>query len=248
MSIDSEDTADVARIAVRPPQFRPDKPAMWFAQLEGQFVLANITRDETMYAYVKSQLDGKYIDEVEDIVTNPPEKDKYLTIKRELIKRLSISQEQKLRQLLEHEEIGDRKPSQFLRHLRSLAGPAVPDDFLRSLWLNRLPSYLRPILATQSSAPLEEAAQLADKVREICPMETAAVTPSTKEDDKFSLRLSRLEKDVAALKTACHCNKRSRSRSKSRTPNEGVCWFHWKYGAKATKCTKPCNYKPPAEN
>jgi hypothetical protein len=32
-----------------------------------------------------------------------------------------------------HEEMGDRKPSQFLRHLKSLA-PEVPDDFLRSIW------------------------------------------------------------------------------------------------------------------
>jgi len=27
-----------------------------------------------------------------------------------------------------HEEMGDRKPSQFLRHLKSLA-PDMPDDF-----------------------------------------------------------------------------------------------------------------------
>ncbi|KYN42049.1 hypothetical protein ALC56_03518, partial [Trachymyrmex septentrionalis] len=34
------------------------------------------------------------------------------------------------RRLLEHEEIGDRKPSQFLRHLRNLAGYVSEDKVL----------------------------------------------------------------------------------------------------------------------
>lgn len=51
----------------------------------------------------------------------PPSDNKYVKIKQELIKRLSASQEEKTRQLLERVEIWDRKPSQFLRHLQSLA-------------------------------------------------------------------------------------------------------------------------------
>ncbi|GBP76780.1 hypothetical protein EVAR_36628_1 [Eumeta japonica] len=34
-------------------------------------------------------------------------------------------EERKLKQLLMHEELGDRKPSQFLRHLQGLAGPDI---------------------------------------------------------------------------------------------------------------------------
>jgi hypothetical protein len=35
--------------------------------------------------------------------------------------------------------MGDCKPSQFLRHLRSLA-PDVPDDFLHSIWSSQFTS------------------------------------------------------------------------------------------------------------
>jgi hypothetical protein len=33
-----------------------------------------------------------------------------------------LSKEQHVPQLLKHEEMGDRRPTQFLRHLRTLAG------------------------------------------------------------------------------------------------------------------------------
>lgn len=83
--------------------------------------------DQTKYDYIVAQLDLRIIVEFEDIVTQPPltqhtHKDKYLTLKTELIRRLSSSEEQRLRQLINEEELGDRRPSQFLRHLRSLAG------------------------------------------------------------------------------------------------------------------------------
>jgi len=112
---------------------------MWFTQLEGQFALSNITLYVTKFYYVISQLENKYAAEVEDVITNPQPKSRYDQIKDELIRRLSLSEEQRVRQLLMHEEMGDRRPTQFLRHLRTLAGPSVPPDFLRTLWINRLP-------------------------------------------------------------------------------------------------------------
>jgi hypothetical protein len=65
------------------------------------------------------------------------------TLKSELVRQLSTSREQRVRQLLMHEEMGDHKPSQFLRHLKSLA-PEVPGDFLR-----RLPPHIQAIFAGQ---------------------------------------------------------------------------------------------------
>ena len=46
----------VCRVAVRLPTFRPDRPAIWFAQAESQFELAAITRQRTKFNYVFSQL------------------------------------------------------------------------------------------------------------------------------------------------------------------------------------------------
>ena len=102
---------------------------MWFAQVETQFALSNVKVDATKFNYVTGNLDAKYAAEVRDILTlpeNDPGKT-YANLKTQLIGRLSASQDQKTRRLLEHEEIGDRTPSQFLRHLRGLAGSVFPD-------------------------------------------------------------------------------------------------------------------------
>jgi hypothetical protein len=126
---DSSSPAAVSRVTVRLPSFWAERPAVWFAQAEAQFFLAGISSETTKFYYVISQLDHRYATEVEDVITSPPERDPYTTLKTELIRRLSPFREQRIHQLLTLEEMADRKPSQFLRHLRSLA-PEVPDKFL----------------------------------------------------------------------------------------------------------------------
>lgn len=106
-------TTTVEAVCVKVPPFWPEEPALWFAQLEGQFVLASITAD-SKYNYVISNLEFKYVSENKDIVKNPPGANNYDKVKTELIPRLSSSQEQRVRQLLTHEDIGDRKPAQIL--------------------------------------------------------------------------------------------------------------------------------------
>ncbi|XP_013196778.2 uncharacterized protein LOC106139819 [Amyelois transitella] len=158
------------RVAVRSPAFNPADPELWFAQLEGQFTLSNITTDSTKYYYVLSQLEPQHTAEVRDIIVSPPATGKYEKLKAELIRRLSASQERKTKQLLMHEELGDRKPSQFLRHLQYLAGTNVPTDFIRTIWASRLPTNLQTIVASQSSMELEAVAQLADQINDIVPV------------------------------------------------------------------------------
>jgi len=116
-------------------------------QLAGQFALSNIMLDSTKFYYVISQLDNKYVVEMEDIITNPPPTGRYDQIKTELMRRLSLPKKQRERQLLMHEEMGDRRPTQFLRHLRTFAGPSVPSDSLRTLWMDRLPPNIQAIIA-----------------------------------------------------------------------------------------------------
>jgi len=66
-----DSTFTINRVGIRVPPFWPEKPAVRFAQLEGQFALSNITQDAKKFYYVISQLDNKYAAEVEDVITNP---------------------------------------------------------------------------------------------------------------------------------------------------------------------------------
>jgi hypothetical protein len=148
---------EVARVAVRLPAFWTSRPAAWFAQAEAQFHLAAITNELTQFYHVILQLEERYVAEEEDIIKPPPPRDPYTILKTELIKRLSPSKDQRTRQLFEFEEMGDRRPSQFLRHLRSLA-PDIPSDYLRILWSNRLPTNVRAIKTNLPDVELEAVA------------------------------------------------------------------------------------------
>ena len=115
------------------------KIKLWFHQLEAQFISAGITQDSTKYGYVIANLDQKYVEEIEDILEEPPTERKYERVKTALIKRLSDSISRQIRKILEWEELDDRTPSRFLRHLRGMAGKTVPEEIIKELWLSRLP-------------------------------------------------------------------------------------------------------------
>lgn len=83
---------NVWRVAVKLPPFWADSPKVWFAQVEAQFSLARIPQDRTHQNYVVAN-------EVRDILANPPTANLYEHLKTELIRRLSLSENQKERQL-----------------------------------------------------------------------------------------------------------------------------------------------------
>ncbi|XP_050516139.1 uncharacterized protein LOC126891002 [Diabrotica virgifera virgifera] len=185
-------SASVDRISVKIPPFWPNDPEIWFLQVENQFTLANITSDATKFNYIVANLDTAYILEVRDIIVSPPATERYGKLKSELIKRLNASQQQKIKRLLEHEELGDRRPSQFLRHLQSLAGTTVPENIVRSLWLGRLPASTQAILATQAKASLDAVAELADTISE-------AIAPRAQISEASNALESTIEKLTAEL-------------------------------------------------
>ncbi|XP_029162320.1 uncharacterized protein LOC114933903 [Nylanderia fulva] len=157
---------EINRVGMRMPEFTPSDPELWFNIVDRSFQAAGITVDATKFGYALTSIGPNYTAEVRDIIMNPPAEHAYETLKTELVKRLSLSQEHKTRRLLEHEEIGDRKPSQFLRHLRSLAGNVVGDPVLRTIWLSRLPAYIQPHLVTRTADTIEQLADIADAIVE----------------------------------------------------------------------------------
>lgn len=258
-------SAEIAKVRVRVPPFWQEKPNVWFTQIEAQFALSNITSDATKYYTVVSNLEPAIAAQLEDILENPPASNRYEKLKSELIRRLSVSQEKKVRQLLIHEELGDRKPSAFLRHLQSLAGPGVPEDFVRTIWTSRLPTSLQAIIASQVATSLEAVAELADRVLEIAPVNPVAQVASTSSSDgsllevmrteiasltrKFDELTTTVERRSRAGRPDRSRNRRlSRSRSSSRgrtykmADNRGICWYHDTFGNRAHHCNKPCNF------
>jgi hypothetical protein len=110
------------------PKLRYSSP--WLASSTGErsSTLAGVIDERTKFHHIISQVYHQYAAEMEDITTSPPKNNPSTTLQTRLVDRLSSSKEQGSHQLLAL-ETGDRKPAQFLRHLRSLALD-VPDYFI----------------------------------------------------------------------------------------------------------------------
>ncbi|CAG5036052.1 unnamed protein product [Parnassius apollo] len=155
--------------------------------------------------------------------------------------------------------MGDRKPSRFLRHLQGLAGIQVSDDFMKTLWISRLPSGIQTFLAGQPHTSIETLADVADRIHDLVPSspQVASISHSHNEPvyNDRAKEVAALRKEVQAL-TLMHRRSRPRSRSKRDTRKDRsssrsqssyrkftLCWYHSKFGEKADKCVRPCDYR-----
>jgi len=258
---------EINRVGLRIPEFTPADPELWFSIMDRSFHAAGITTDSTKFGYAITAIGARYALEVRDIIMNPPAANAYQTLRTELIKRISLSQEHKTKQLLEHEEIGDRKPSQFLRHLRGLAGDVVGDGILRTIWLSRLPTHVQPHLVTRANDTIDQLADIADAIMDATTTPPARVTEvvphsTTPTNDQITLQIAQmqlqqrellgqialLQQTIQAMQIEDRSRSRHRSRSRSRSTSRGrnsTCWYHSTFGQAAKKCQPPCNAQKP---
>ena len=250
--VQPEAQPQLSSVTVKLPPFWPADPQIWFAQVEAQFATRRINQQRTMFDYVVSSLSPEYATEIRDLILKPPVENPYDKVKEQLIKRTAASEQRRLQQLFSAEELGDHKPTQLLRRLQQLAGdtPRLTDGkFLHELFLQRLPANVRMVLAsTRDDTPIEDLAQLADKIVEVAmpPSVCSVSTTQPSELEQLRTQVATLTKAVNSLKRQRHNSFRRHSPSPAwqphqPPPNTDLCWYHYTYGDQARKCTPPCS-------
>ena len=258
-----EDKPQIGAISIKLPPFWPADPLIWFAQAEAQFKTRGINREDTKFAHILAAVQPEIIQEVRDLVINPPQDNPYKRLKEEMIKRTSASEQKRLQMLLTEEDLGDKKPSQVLRRMRQLLGERkLEEGIFKQLFLQRLPSNAQLILASsRDSVSLDELASLADRILEVyVPPVNAVTTPAPAPQGELAeLReqISKLTRQVGLLQANLKRQSRSRSQSRSRprkashdqasgssdtAATSTMCWYHGRFGAEAHKCVQPCSY------
>ncbi|XP_023236255.1 uncharacterized protein LOC111635512 [Centruroides sculpturatus] len=172
MPNESDLKPEISRVALKHPQFWDKEADLWFINIEAQFKLAYISQDTTKYYAVVSALNSEVLAYVSDIVRNPPRENLYQTLKDRLIAEFSDSEQKRVKDLLSNAVLGDDKPSHLLRKMRQLASNKVGEEFLRTLWIQRLPKETQAILSV-SDGDLDKLAQMADKILELTPLQIA---------------------------------------------------------------------------
>ena len=166
--------------------------------------------------------------------------------------------------------IGDRKPSQFLRELRSLSGTVFRDDVIRTIWLSRLPANMQAILATQKNQTLNQVADLADTIASTYKGNAQYLSEVSQEPSTFdtalNLKMTQLmfrfrqemtetiRREISAMQLSgrwtgrdhtyarARSNSRGRSHSRNRQGNGELWWYHYRFGVYAKNCNQPCTF------
>ncbi|CAE1140783.1 unnamed protein product [Acanthosepion pharaonis] len=187
------------------------------------------------------------VQEVREIIISPPKDKPYYKLKEELVRRTSMSRQKKLSQLLHEEQLGDIKPSQFLRRLQHLAGESNEDGIIRHIFLQRLPpAYHAVLAAVGEDAPVEKLAEIADNVADLTSGCTAPVSAvQTQEPDPLARLLEgqrRLEARMEDLERRLQKVSIHRSQSRGRVKavsKDPMCYLRRKFGDRANYCKPP---------
>ena len=240
-----------ANISLRLPDFNLRNPRVWFHQIDALFVTRRIKSEQTKYLYVIQVLPEDVANEVDDLLENIPPSQPYTILREAILTRMGHSKTKMLRELLNNVELGDRTPSQLLRHMRSLLnGRTLEDSILTQLWLDKLPTDMSRLLAGfVEDHKLEQLTKMADKVHETYPSRSVSAVSQLSDApensaflnaiNKLNTRIEDLTNQVAELKL--RPASRSRSRSRSRT-GDGWCWYHAKFRERAKRCRPPCSF------
>lgn len=250
---------EAAAVAIQKIPFWSNSPAAWFRVIENQFVSARINSESSRFNHVIGMLDADAISKCMDVIEGLSPEHPYTEFRAGVLARFAESEQSRLQRVLMGTDLGDRKPSQLLSEMRALAGNAIGDEALKTLWLQRLPSQVRAILAA-STEPIAGLALLGDRV-----METISISSHT---PSISVVESGLERQISSLvkrldgleKSFRDFRNRSRGRSGHRSrvqsnlgsgsvsPQPGssgsdkICFYHRRYKERARYCNRPCSY------
>ena len=126
-----------------------------------------------------SQLNQQQAADVEDIITSSPEQELFERLNAVLVRRLSTSRKQRLRQLLSHEEMGDREVW--------ILDPDVLEEFLRTIWPSPFRTHVQGILAVQTISSVISATYLADRISKVTRLPTTASITTSSSDNTIGL-------------------------------------------------------------
>lgn len=247
----------VNRIQMKIPPFWKQNPRLWFKQLEAQFATSCITVEITKFNHTVGVIESDVLELVSDIVLAPPTANPYKAIKDRLIKEFTASDNKKIKNLLNNLTLGDLKPSGLLRKMRELSCEKVGDEFLRTLWLQRLPQTIQTVLSTNADnlATLAELADtMFDQIEDSVSLQAVNAIPNKELSDLVNV-VCKLDGKIESLSRTFRAPGNSSSRklrSRSPTPvkkaqsasNKQICFYHKRFSDKANKCKSPCSFKP----
>jgi hypothetical protein len=233
------------------PTFWVSEPAAWFALAEAKFRTSNITSQRVMFDLLVAALPEKHLSQVMDIIKAIPAINPYEVLKLRLLEAHVLSDQEKMDALFQLGPLGDRKPSQLLASMLSVCPSGMElQPVFQYLFLQRLPQTLRTLLGEQECGDIRALAALADRLwasHKPQPHEVMAVQEPVSSEPQVAAvqpKKKQFKKKTGGGNGggASSGNDGVLSHAEQARVGSGLCFSHFCYGAKANRCTKPCNW------
>lgn len=225
----------VHHIAPKLPTFWPEDPELFFVRVEAEFDKARpkITSEQTKFSYLVGTLDKDHATLVRNQLVTPDPNTPFTALKNELVRQFTLADHTRI-QRAQVESLADKKPSALLCRLQQLL-PATKfkDTYIRDLFLSKMPENLQAVLASMTQKNLQDLAQTADEIIDFQPQSIAA-TPQVHSE------INALREEVYALRGDLQRQRQGKSEGPGM---QRYCWYHSRFGRKATKCAAPCQWK-----
>ena len=130
--------------------------------------------------------------------------------------------------------------------MQQLLGDRPPDEaFVRDLFLQKLPSNVRMVLASvRRDTTLTQLAQMADDIIEVATPSISAIHHDARATPLLAAKMEQLRSDVAGLTNLVKSLSRRSSPSlhpSCRQLTTDLCWYHQRFGDDVRKCQEPCS-------
>jgi hypothetical protein len=253
MAPNNQQQQAAAAAVVRLPEFHGNEPQAWFDCLDSTFATANITQSITKFHWAMSKLPFSLIATVRPLSRNPTAVgDPYKELKELLLRSYSLSDEQMTNKWLDYPMCGDTRPSVLWDNLTALQ-PTTMKDAQTALFLRKLPRHISNLINTRAFNTNEEMIQrckelwMSQTPEEAASAAAAAAAAAAVPSQQSPFRSSRRSPSPYRRKTPSGDNS---GRRRSPTPgaakggrNDGLCFYHSRFGNKAHKCEKGCSYQ-----
>jgi hypothetical protein len=244
----------VTHVAVKLPDFWVQDPHMWFSQAEAQFRRARISVSTTMYDHVLMKLPETVIMAIRSLIqtieADPTLADtSYQRLKTALLCSFGKTKWQMAYALLDHPDLGDRRPSVMMAEMLSLRyETTAPDSLFLALFLRCLPDSIREHLAAADHKTAAEMAAHADilwdarKSTSVSSLSDSVAAVSLRGRSPTPRRSPNRRQDNRRQYRSPTPVTRRRPDSRSRNEDPNLCYYHDKFKHKALKCESPCTW------
>lgn len=228
------------KMSARPPPFMETAVSGWFAILDAQFHLANISCGTTKFFHVLASLPADVVARVDPSVIAGQD---FSSLKNAVVAMFEKTKPELFEKLISKNVMTGR-PSEFLGELRDVASKVgVGDDLVRHKFIQSLPPAMSTVLAAQRDLTIAQMGKLADELVPLVQKQTIVAAHPVEESRSSSRPPARGASPAARGQRPRSADRRGAGRDlepfhDGQPPK--VCRAHIFYGPDARSCRPWC--------